>query len=236
MRPTLPPTRPPDNAAGPELDRIRVLVVDDHPMILRGVVSVLADTADIEVVAEASNGEDAVTLCGETHPHVVLIDLSLRSSSMSGLESIEALHAAYPTVQQIVYTAYDDGDLVQQALRSGALSYVLKTAPSDELINAIRQARRGRPTMTADAVVAFAREAKIQMLPIGHDLTKRENNVLALLVKGWSYQQIADELVVTRATVRYHVHNIASKLHTTSHRQAEIIAVALAHHLVPPSL
>lgn len=236
MGPTLPPSRPPFPATGPDRDRIRVLVVDDHPMMLRGIVSTLADIADIEVVAEASSGEDALTRCGETHPHVALVDLMLTSSNMSGLESIQALHAAYPAVQQIVYTAHEDGDLVQQALGSGALSYVLKTAPPDELISAIRQARRGQSTVTAAAVVAFAREMKVHMPQLGQDLTKRERDVLALLMKGWSYQQIADELVIARATVKFHVRQIGSKLHTTSNRHAEIIAVALAHHVLPPSL
>jgi two-component system, NarL family, response regulator LiaR len=228
MEPTPPHTRSPSATSQPAHDCTRVLVVDDHPLLRRGIISMLEETADIEVVAEAGSGEEALMRCEEKHPHVVLMDLML--PGMSGVEAIQALHAQHPDIQLVVLTNYEGGDLVQRALQAGAISYLLKSAPLEELIQGIRLARHGKPMIAGPAAASLVREVAASTPRLEQDLSARERDVLTLLVQGLTDKQIAEQLVITSATVKFHLRHIRSKLQTSS--RTETVAVALQHHLV----
>jgi DNA-binding NarL/FixJ family response regulator len=206
-----------------------VLVVDDEPVLRRGLRAVLEEAPDLEVVAETGSGEEALTLCGQTRPDLVLLDLML--PGMSGLDAIRALHAAYPDVQLVVLTGHDDGALVREALQAGAIGYLLKGMSLQELVQDLRRARAGQLTVDPSAVVKFVQQMADQDRRRGQDLTTREREVLALLVKGWGNRQIAEQLVIEPSGVKFHLRNIRAKLHTSN--RTETVAVALREHWIP---
>ena len=184
---------------------------------------------DLRVVGQASSGEEGVRLAAELAPDVVLMDLVM--PGMGGVAAIRALHEAAPHLPVLALTSYQEGDLVQEALQAGALSYLLKDIEADELAKAIRLARRGLPMLAAAAAQAVVRAVASRPPALGHDLTEREREVLALLTEGLSNQDIADRLVITPATVKFHTRSIRSKLFASS--RTEIVSIALRHHLVP---
>lgn len=208
----------------------RVLVVDDQPVVRNGVVFSLLAYADLEVVAQAGTGEEALRACFDSDPapDVVLMDLIM--PGMGGVEAIRALHADLPQVQIIVLTSYQEGTLVEDALQAGAIGYLLKDVAIDELAKAIRLAARGMPILAPAAAQALVHNVARRPPPIGHDLTEREREVLDLLASGLSNQQIADRLVITPATVKFHTRSIRSKLGTSS--RTETVVLALNNHLV----
>lgn len=207
---------------------IRVLQVDDHVVLGNGIRFSLLAFPDIEVIAQATSGEEALALCGQSHPDVVLMDLIM--PGMGGVAAIAALHAQWPDVQVIALTSFEDGNLVEEALRAGAIGYLLKDVSVDELAKAIRLAQRGIPILAPLAAQALVHSVAARPPKIGQDLTDREREVLALLTEGLSNQQIAERLVITPATVKFHTRSIRSKLGTTS--RTETVVLALQHHLV----
>lgn len=226
VEPIPPRTRARYATSRPAQDHTRVLVVDDHPLLRRGVIAVLKETTDIEVVAEAGSGKEAIKLCEEKHPDVVLMDLML--PDMSGLDAIQALHAKHPDIRQVVLTNYGAGDMVQQSLQAGAISFLLKDKPPENLIRCIRLARVGKSMVDEEVIGPLVREVASQRL--GQNLTPREREVLTWLVRGYSNLQIADQLVIAPSTVKFHLSSISSKLHTTS--RSETIVMALRNHIV----
>ncbi|MGZ3676655.1 MAG: LuxR C-terminal-related transcriptional regulator, partial [Ktedonobacterales bacterium] len=159
---------------------------------------------------------------------VVLMDLIM--PGMGGVAAIAALHARWPAIQVIALTSFQEASLVEEALRAGAIGYLLKDVAVDELAKAIRLARRGIPMLAPLAAQALVRAAATRPPKIGQDLTDREREVLELLAKGRSYPQIAERLVITLATVKFHTRGIHRKLGTTSRTQIAILA--LHHHLI----
>jgi two-component system, NarL family, response regulator LiaR len=208
---------------------IRVLIADDHPIVRSGIASSLAPCADLEVVARAGTGEEAVRLCRELRPDVVLMDLMMPGEG--GLAAIRLLHQEFPEVQILALTSFREGDLVEEALVAGAIGYLLKDVAEDELIKAIRLAHQGVPTLAPAAGQALVKMVSSGPPGLGHDLTEREQQVLSLMAQGLSNQQIADQLVITPATVKFHARSIRSKLGTAS--RTETVVLALQHHLVP---
>jgi NarL family two-component system response regulator LiaR len=206
---------------------IRVMIVDDHDMVRRGLRAFLMAQQDLELVGEASNGKEALVVCDQAQPHVILMDLVM--PEMSGAEAAREIRARCPEVQIIALTSFEDKELVQAALRAGAISYLLKNVSSDELADAIRAAHAGRSTLAPEAAQALI-ETAAQPRGLGDDLTLREREVLALLVEGLTNPQIAERLVVSRSTAKAHVSNILSKLGASN--RAEAIALALQHHLL----
>jgi NarL family two-component system response regulator LiaR len=206
----------------------RIVVVDDQPVTRKGVVFSLLAFDDLELVGEAGNGEEAVRLCQEMDPDVLLVDLMM--PGMDGVAVIRAVHETCPRTQIVALTSFQEGTLVQDALHAGAIGYLLKDVEIDELARTIRLARRGMPVISAEAARSLVRAVTMKEPALGHDLTAREREVLALLVAGMSNQQIADELVIATATVKFHVKGIRTKLGTTT--RTETVAVALKHHLV----
>ena len=205
------------------------MLVDDHAVVRSGLAAFLYAYEDFELVGEASDGEEALRLCGRVRPDVILMDLIM--PRMDGATATRAIRERYPDVQILVLTSFKEDNLVHDALKSGAIGYLLKNVTSDELANAIRAAYRGRSTLAPEAAEVLIHAATHQDTPpVGHDLTEREREVLDLMVKGLDNNKIAETLVVSRSTVKFHVSNILSKLYATS--RTEAVVVAIQHHLV----
>ena len=205
----------------------RVAIVDDHAMVRSGLAAFLSVADDLELVGEAENGQQALRLCAEERPDVVLMDLVM--PGMDGVATTRAIRERYPDIRVIALTSFPEDRLVQDVLAAGALSYLLKNVGADELARAIRAAREGRSTLAPEAAQVLIQRATHAPAP-GHDLSPREREVLALMVQGLSNPEIADRLVVGRSTIKFHVSSILGKLGVQS--RTEAVAIAVQHHLV----
>lgn len=209
---------------------IRVMIVDDHGMVRRGLATILRVKPDLELVGEATSGEEALRICEQVQPDVILMDLIM--PEMGGAEATRHILKRCPRVQVIALTSFQEKELVREALQAGAISYLLKNVSADDLAAAIREAHAGRSTLAPEAIQALIQESgqqpvQRQALPDAFDLTPREREVLALMVEGLNNPQIAERLVVSRSTAKAHVSNILSKLGVSN--RAEAIAMALQH-------
>ncbi|MHC4970952.1 MAG: response regulator [Planctomycetota bacterium] len=204
---------------------IRVLIVDDHMMVREGIKSVLHQFPGIRVVGEAVNGVDAVDKVREFAPDVVLMDLVM--PEMNGIEATRRIKAASPRTCILALTSFSTDDLVFPALEAGAVGYLLKDAGATDLVRSIRQANRGEsslhPTVARKVLDGFRGTGDPQAKP--ESLTARESEVLELLTRGLTNQQIAKKLSVSQATVRTHVSHILAKLHMANRVQAAMYAV-----------
>jgi two-component system, NarL family, response regulator LiaR len=206
---------------------IRVMLVDDHMMVRRGLATFLKIFDDLELAGEAESGEAAVQLCAQIQPDIVLMDLMM--PDMDGATATRLIRQQSPKVQVVVLTSYKEQELVQSALQAGAIGYLLKDVSADQLARAIRAAHQGRATLSPEAAQALVNAANQPPAP-GHDLTERERDVLALMVEGLNNTQIAARLVVSPSTIKTHVSNILSKLGVAS--RSEAVALALRSGLV----
>ena len=205
---------------------IRVLIVDDHGMVRKGLVAYLGNKRDLMLVGEARNGREAIELCEQLRPDVVLMDLIM--PEMGGIAATRQICARFPKIRVVALTSFQERDMVQDALQAGAISYLLKNASGDDLAEAIRGAFAGRPTLAPEAVQSLVQPPD-ERTTLGEDLTRREHDVLGLLVKGMSNPEIAERLTISRSTVKAHVSSILAKLAVSN--RAEAIAVAIQHHL-----
>jgi len=211
---------------------IRVMIVDDHSMVRRGLATILKVKPDLELVAEAGNGQEALHKCEDIQPDVILMDLLM--PEMGGAEATRLIRKQWPDIQIIALTSFQERELVREALQAGAISYLLKNVSAADLAAAIREANAGRSTLAPEAVQALIQESSqgatvSRDLPETFGLTPRECEVLALMVEGLSNPDIAERLVVSRSTAKAHVSNILSKLGVSN--RAEAIALALQHNL-----
>jgi len=206
---------------------IRVLIVDDHEMVRTGLAAFLLVHRDLDNVGEADSGEAAVRLCERVCPDVVLMDMVM--PGMDGPTATRAIRHLCPATQIIALTSFKEQELVQEAIQAGALGFLYKNVSSDELARAIRAAAAGQSTMAPEALQALIR-TQTETVRVGHDLTEREREVLALMVKGLNNVEIADRLVVSRSTVKVHVSNILAKLGAST--RTEAVALAVEHKLV----
>jgi len=206
---------------------IRVMLVDDHTMVRRGLAAFLKVFDDLQLAGEAESGETAIQLCGEILPDVVLMDMVM--PDMDGATATRAIRQRFPQVQVIALTSFKEGDLVKNALQAGAIGYLLKDLSADELAQAIRAAHAGRATLSPEAAQALIETAN-QSLEPGLALTEREREVLALMVEGLNNTQIAARLTVSPSTIKSHVSNILAKLGVAS--RTEAVSLALRHHIV----
>lgn len=208
--------------------RIRVLIVDDHSLVRSGLRFFLLAFDDLELVGEAKSGEEALELCAQTQPDVVLMDLMM--PGMDGATATRMIRERWPKVQVVALTNFQDAELVRGILQAGATGYLLKNVSAEDLASAIRAAHTGQPTLAPEATQALI-DSVTHPLALGNDLTPRECEVLTLIVEGLGNAEIAERLVIGLSTVKFHVSNILSKLNVTS--RSEAVVLALQHHLVP---
>ena len=204
---------------------IRVLVADDHAIVRKGIRALLATEPDIEVVGEAENGREAVTEAERLQPDVILMDLVM--PEVDGIEAIRRITARQPEARILVLTSFAADDKVFPAIKAGALGYLLKDSGPEELVQAIHQVYRGEsslhPTIARKLLHELSRPS--ERPPTPEPLTEREVEVLRLVARGQSNQEIADQLVISEATVRTHMSNILGKLHLASRTQAALYAL-----------
>jgi len=207
---------------------IRVMLVDDHTMVRRGLATFLKVFDDLQLAGEAESGEAAIQLCAEVPPDVILMDMVM--PDMDGASATRVIRQKFPGVQVIALTSFKEGELIKNALEAGAIGYLLKDVSADELAGAIRAAHAGRATLSPEAAQALVETANLQPAP-GHDLTEREREVLTLMIEGLNNTQIAGRLTVSPSTIKSHVSNILSKLGVAS--RTEAVTLALRNRIVP---
>lgn len=209
-----------------EQSRIRILLVDDHDMVRRGLAVFLLAYDDLVLVGEAANGVEALEKCAELQPDVVLMDLMM--PVMDGTAAIRLIRQRYPDTQVIALTSFSEERLVENALQAGAIGYLYKNVSVDDLAAAIRAACCGQPTLAPEATRVLIHKTT-QPLPPGQDLSEREREVLRLLVEGRSNPEIAELLNVGRSTVKTHVSHIMEKLGVNT--RVEVAKLAIKHNL-----
>lgn len=205
--------------------KISVLLVDDHPIVRNGVKSYLETLDDIEVIGEASSGEEAIEFVKKDLPDVILMDLVM--DGMNGVEATKAIKQMAPGTQVVVLTSHHDDSLVFPAMKAGALSYVLKVISPEELANVIRMASKGTAILSPEIAKKLMNELHDQknseLNPFA-ELTEREYDVLKLIAQGNSNAEIAGKLFITDKTVKGYVSNILHKLHLADRTQAAVYA------------
>jgi NarL family two-component system response regulator LiaR len=206
---------------------IRVMLVDDHKVVRSGLATFLKAYDDLELVGEAKNGLEAIQLCHQKKPDVILMDLMM--PEMDGIAATRTILADYPDIKIIAMTSFEDEELVHGVLAAGAIGYLLKNVTSDELVKAIRDATSGRSTLSPEAVKVLIQATRPMKEPL-YNLTEREMEILNLVVQGQSNQQIAEAMVISLATVKAHISSILSKLQVSS--RAEATAYAIKHKIV----
>jgi NarL family two-component system response regulator LiaR len=201
-----------------EAGTIRVVIVDDHAMLRRGLRFFLTNFDDLELIGEAAGGKEAIDLCNREKPDVVLMDMVM--ADLDGAEATRIIRRQNPSVQVLALTSFQEKDLVERALQAGAIGYLLKNVSARDLAEAIRAAHAGRSTLAPEATTALVQATQQRAIRSEHGLTDREEEVLALLVDGLSNAEIADRLVISIPTVKYHVRGILSKLGVASRTEA----------------
>jgi len=206
--------------------KIKILIVDDHAMVRRGLIALLENFDDFEVVADTADGRIALGLCNVHHPDVVLTDLLM--PLMDGLSMTRLVLDKFPRIRVIILTSSVDEILIRDVVKAGATSYLLKTGSIDEIASAIHKAYQGVSTLAPEAVNALVSNF-LPSSEIGADLTKREREILGFIVDGLHNQEIAQRLFISASTVKNHMGNIYSKLATSS--RTKVTALAIRHHL-----
>lgn len=203
-----------------EIFPIRVMIVDDHAVVRSGLAAFFAAFPDLELIAEAENGKEALVRCQLLHPDVVLMDLVM--PVLDGLSAIRQIKETCPNVKVIALTSFQEEDLVQGALRAGAIGYLMKNVTARELAAAIRSTHAGKMTLSPEAAQILV-DTRLQNQEY-EALTERERDVLKLMVNGLNNAEIADQLVISLSTVKFHIRNILAKLGVEN----RVAAVALA--------
>lgn len=208
-------------------ETIRVLIADDHALVRNGLMMFLGSCADIEVVGQAENGEEAVEACATLKPDVVLMDLMM--PELDGIGATRAILHANPKVRIIALTSFKEDERIYTAVKAGIVGYLLKDCTADELASAIRDVYAGKTTIPPEYLQAALRVAE-NLNSRQFQLSDREHDVLLLIVRGFSNRQIAQNLTLGESTIKFHVSNILSKLGVAT--RAEAVAMAIQHNLV----
>ncbi len=210
------------------MNKIRILIADDHAVVREGTRQFLEREEDLEVVGEAADGEEAVRLVGSLSPDVAIMDISM--PNIDGIEATRQIKAKYPKVAVLILSAYDDDQFVFSLLEAGAAGYLLKSVRGNELVNAIREVSAGEsvlhPTIARKVLNRFTRiTSETQKQKTQNILTEREIEVLQLAAQGSSNQQIADSLYLSLRTVQSHLNHIFNKLQVSSRTEAVVRAL-----------
>jgi len=210
---------------------IRILIADDHTIVRKGIKAFLSETPGFQVTGEAENGLEAARLSRELEPDVILMDLLM--PVMDGIEATRLITAQQPEVRILVLTSFVGDDKVFPAIKAGALGYLLKDSEPSELIRAIHKVYRGEPSLNPVIARIMMKEIQEQPLlkPTPEPLTARELEVLNLLAKGFSNEEIAEKLVISEVTVRTHISHLLAKLHLANRVQATLYA--LRERIIP---
>ena len=203
-------------------ERIRVLVVDDHSVVRKGLRTFISVHDDLEFVGEAGNGVEAIEHCAALRPDVILMDMKM--PVMDGPTAIERIRDRFPAVQIVALTSFDDEDFAQRALEAGAIGYLFKDVDEDDLMAAIRFADQGRGVVAPAAMQALVARSVNDDSEYAVNLTDREQATLGLLARGLTNPQIAMELTISISTVNFHVHNVLDKLGAKTRTEAVVIA------------
>lgn len=205
---------------------MRLLIADDEAMVRSGLRLLVESEADIEVIGEAADGHEAVELAATRRPDVVLMDI--RMPGLDGLGATAKILSRRDAPKVVVLTTFDEDENVYEALRAGASGFLLKTARPEQLLQALRTVAQGNalldPVVTRRLIDTFGRRLKLQVPRELEELTQREREVLRLVARGLSNREIADELVVSEATVKTHVARVFSKLRLRDRAQAVVFA------------
>jgi NarL family two-component system response regulator LiaR len=204
-------------------DPIRILVVDDHMVVRRGLIFVLQTFDDVHTVGEAGSIEEAIRQCEGLQPDVVLMDIKM-AGEQDGITATKIIRERFPQIQVLILSSFHDPALVTQAIQVGAKGYLLKDVSTEELARAIRLTHAGKLTLAPEAAQALM-GAHQSVDPIGKDLTERQLEVLSLLAQGQTNQEIAEQLHITVFTARHHVSEILAKLHANNRAEAAAIAI-----------
>lgn len=202
--------------------QIRILLVDDHAWVHQAVTTILKIAPDMRLIGQAQNGMEAVRLCDELQPDLILMDVVM--PHINGIEATRMIHEKYAHIKILVLSSFQDDDSVRAMLDSGAMGYVVKGALSGDLISAIRTAMTGASVFSAEVTSVLLKSA--QDGADGHDfgLTARELEVLRLMAKGDNNPEIAEKLVISQSTVKFHINNILDKMGVTTRSEAIVIA------------
>ncbi len=206
---------------------IKVLIVDDHSLVRNGIKTILGVYDDIEVIGEAENGKEALEICGKCLPDVVLMDLVM--PEINGIEATKKILESWPTIKVVTLTSFVDKKLIEDSLKAGAIGYVLKNISGENLVSTIRDAEKGKSTLSSEASDFLISNIKKPAF-VEYQLTNQEKNILGCLVEGLSNKNIAQKLVLSLSTVKFHVSNILNKLGASS--RAEAISIAIKNKLV----
>ncbi len=207
------------------MGKIRILIADDHAIVREGLKTLIESEADMVLAGEASDGVELVSLARDLQPDVILVDLMMPRKS--GLEAIREIMNEKPDARILVLTSFADDDKVFPAVKAGALGYLLKDSSPEQLVTAIQDVYKGESSLHPSIALKLIRELNqpSDLPPTEHPLTEREVEVLKLVAKGMSNQDIADTLILSEGTVRTHVRNILSKLHLANRTQAALYAI-----------
>jgi len=212
----------------PNLEPIRILIVDDHRIVHQALSEMISFVDDFELVGQGSNGEEAVALCAEVNPHVVLMDVVM--PVMDGVEATKKILEQQPNTRILALSSFQDDSSVHTMLRSGALGYVLKDTSVDELENIIRTVYEGKAVISSNLMQNILNAAPVAQTKKEFGLSPREHEVLKLIADGMSYSQIADKLKISMSTVKFHLGNVLTKLDVPTRNEA--IALAAKHRLI----
>lgn len=207
---------------------IRVLLADDHEMVRIGVSAYLQAQPDMDVVAEAENGQQAYEKALHYRPDIILMDMVM--PVLNGAEATKKIISEWPEAKIMVVTSFLDDDKVYPALEAGAMSYLLKTTNAKQIADAIRKTVSGNTILEPEVTTKMMQRMRMKERVLHDDLTEREMEVLLLIARGMTNQEIADELIIAIKTVKTHVSNILSKLEVQDRTQA--VVYAFSNHLV----
>jgi len=209
---------------------IRVIIVDDHTMIRSGLRLFLMAFEDLRMVGEAVNGEDAIRLCAQEKPDVVLMDMMM--PVMDGIRATREIRSRFPKTQVVGLTSFSESELIQEMLDAGAISFLMKNVSATDLANAIRAAREGKSIISADIhnLLKSSSSSRRTGQKDKYTLSAREKEVLSCMVSGLSNADIAQQLVISLSTAKYHVSSILTKLGASS--RAEAVVTALQERLI----